>query len=544
MNNFNMLEINQKNETSDYKSLIFISLLCVLALYMQSINFDFFIFDDGAHIGQNKEFLNLNIKNLFHFLTTTKMSIVYFFWQIIGSIFGVDSPVPFRILNFIFHALNGLLIYKICYKRFIQNNFWLVTFITLFWWHPLQVESVIWISSFKGILSTTFALLSLLSILSSRPILISILFVFLSLTAKPSSIGIIPILYFIISFKNNKKNSEKIIFAAISSIIVIYFIFAYYQFSIKENNISEIYKLGPINYLSIGFVKTFDLIIGIFIPFKYSIDYGQDSISTLKNIYTHPFISTLKILTTTILLAGNIFFYLKNIKFKTEALLFLNFLISIIIISGLIPQSFHNVSIIADRYYYYPLAALTIFILSVFGKIKISNTNKTVAIILIALVFITSSLRINIWKSNKNLLIESLNQNNQSMISSMALAKIFYDEENYQSSELLFKKITSKFPENLEAHKYLLDIYARQMDYENGVIEYQKSLEIIGFPAPDITHLYYTLLRNLQRYNEAFDFIDSQQRRYPDIEQFDIDMKELKQLCIEKTEINCHFLNK
>jgi tetratricopeptide (TPR) repeat protein len=77
------------------------------------------------------------------------------------ELFGLNAGA-FHFVNALFHAANVLLLFVLLLR--LTNSLWPSAFIAaLFAWHPLHVESVAWIAERKDVLSTFFALLTLLA---------------------------------------------------------------------------------------------------------------------------------------------------------------------------------------------------------------------------------------------------------------------------------------------------------------------------------------------------------------------------------------------
>jgi len=77
------------------------------------------------------------------------------------ELFGLNAGAHHSV-NMLFHAVNAVLLLLLLFR--LTGALWPATFIAaLFAWHPLHVESVAWIAERKDVLSTFFALLSLLA---------------------------------------------------------------------------------------------------------------------------------------------------------------------------------------------------------------------------------------------------------------------------------------------------------------------------------------------------------------------------------------------
>ncbi|MGA2788910.1 MAG: hypothetical protein ABSF60_15425, partial [Verrucomicrobiota bacterium] len=77
------------------------------------------------------------------------------------ELFGMNAGAQ-HYVNVLFHTANAVLLLLLLFR--LTGALWPSVFVAaLFAWHPLHVESVAWISERKDVLSTFFALLSLLA---------------------------------------------------------------------------------------------------------------------------------------------------------------------------------------------------------------------------------------------------------------------------------------------------------------------------------------------------------------------------------------------
>ena len=77
------------------------------------------------------------------------------------TLFGMN-PGAHHFVNVIFHAANAALLFVLLFR--LTKKLWPCALVAaLFAWHPLRVESVAWVAERKDVLSTFFALLTLLS---------------------------------------------------------------------------------------------------------------------------------------------------------------------------------------------------------------------------------------------------------------------------------------------------------------------------------------------------------------------------------------------
>ncbi len=203
------------NNDRPKQTILMVLALCVITAiaYAQVGSFDFINFDDNKYVSDNSHVQTglswENIKWSFGFSD----SALEFYWHPLTwlslmldvEVFGLHAGGS-HIVNVIFHALNALFLFLVLKQ--MTGAFWRSAFVALlFAVHPLNVESVAWISERKNVLSTFFWMLCMLAYtayaktpdvkkylliflpfilgLLAKPMLVTLPFVFLLLDAWP-----------------------------------------------------------------------------------------------------------------------------------------------------------------------------------------------------------------------------------------------------------------------------------------------------------------------------------------------------------------------
>jgi tetratricopeptide (TPR) repeat protein len=144
--------------------LIALPLITLLA-YLPAIRGDF-IWDDDRHVSANRNLLDL--PGLAHIWLRPSSLPQYYpmthtsFW-LEYQIWAAD-PLGYHIDNVLLHIANSFLLWRLLKYLKIGGAALAATIFAL---HPIEVETVAWISERKNLLSTFFAFLSLLSYLKS-----------------------------------------------------------------------------------------------------------------------------------------------------------------------------------------------------------------------------------------------------------------------------------------------------------------------------------------------------------------------------------------
>ncbi len=137
---------------------------CTVFLYAPSVEYDFVNWDDPWYVLNNPLVKSWHPANLYKVATQVSVKnfapVTIFSYLVDHTLWGTWAG-GYHFTNILLHAANALLVYRLLWqlsgKRFIA-----FTAALLFAVHPIQIESVVWISSRKGLLSTTFILMSLL----------------------------------------------------------------------------------------------------------------------------------------------------------------------------------------------------------------------------------------------------------------------------------------------------------------------------------------------------------------------------------------------
>lgn len=148
-----------------FSGLIAASLLLVtMALYWPVLDQDFVYFDDPAYVLENREVhTGFAPSTVTWALSTDRMGtwhpLAWLSHAADWSLYGAD-PSGHHLTSVMLHALNAMLLFIVL--RRMTGSLGASAFVAfVFAAHPLNVASVAWIASRKGVLSTTFWLLTM-----------------------------------------------------------------------------------------------------------------------------------------------------------------------------------------------------------------------------------------------------------------------------------------------------------------------------------------------------------------------------------------------
>ncbi len=182
--------------------------LSILAIYWQVSQHEFVNFDDGRYIGDLKKYQGRPlIESVYRSFAITGLS----HWHPLTSLshrldvhlFGM-KPRYHLLTSVLLHILNCLLLFGVLYK--MTGVVWQSACVAaLFAVHPLNVESVAWVSERKNVLSTCFWMLTLLAYYqyTRKPLLsnylLTLMVYLLGLLAKPMLVTL-PFVFLLLDF--------------------------------------------------------------------------------------------------------------------------------------------------------------------------------------------------------------------------------------------------------------------------------------------------------------------------------------------------------
>lgn len=192
---------SRQQESLDSRPVAFyLALLSILA-FLPALG-NGFVYDDEGYILRNPNIGELTPGNLWTILTEPYFGNFHPLHHLLialqRALFGLN-PLGWHALSLLLHGLNTALLYRVLLRLGIGGAV-SVAGTALFAVHPLQAESVAWISEQKNLLSLLFVLLSLGAYLRARatgsllPWIGSLLAFFLALAAKVSAVALPPVL--------------------------------------------------------------------------------------------------------------------------------------------------------------------------------------------------------------------------------------------------------------------------------------------------------------------------------------------------------------
>jgi protein O-mannosyl-transferase len=388
-----------------------ILILSSIIIYSPIIFTGFFIWDDNA-VALSKEVRNFSFDGIKGLLLNFQVGLyhpVTTFSFMIDFAIGKGNPLVYHCTNILIHTFNSVLLFL--FLDDVLKNIkiaFLVSFIFVI--HPINIETVAWISSRKDLLSTFFMLLSLLyyskncSIkITLKHYLVLMCLISFSVFSKVQT-AFIPLLFLLLDYSKGRKLSLSVYLEKLPLFIPV--ILA------GIINLSAQKEYGYLNY-----GMDYSILEKVFLTFYSTSHYIFNSVIpvSLSVFYPYPFKpNDTFLLNDTILPLIFVVCCILAIKYKvwknkTILLGILWFLASISIAIGV---SWNRDHIIADKYSYF--SSIGVYLLLVFGLYQFKNKAVTFRWVLtggvlcyILFLFLISINRIELWNSPEKLFADA-----------------------------------------------------------------------------------------------------------------------------------------
>lgn len=502
-------------------------------MYSRFLSFGHISWDDPEMVFKNKAVQNFDLKALFTGQYVGNYIPVTMLFHSIGWLLFENSDLGHHLINILIHLLNGVLVYKLG-ARIFKNNIIDNAGAIIFLLHPLQVESVGWISELKNVLSTTFYLLSLLSYLNftegkKSAYLFSFIFFALGCLSK-SSVVVLPVVLIALDIFIHKKVQlnyflNKIPFLALAVVIGI--------INIKTQTAGQFINYShAFPYLQrggfAGYALLKYLVLFIF-PAKLSVIYPYPELKNTVFITGYVFIAVLAVL---------LIYFIKNKKDHLPWII-LFILLNLVLVLQFLP--FGEV-LYADRYMYIPIIGFAWLAGYFISKIK-----AQAPILLFSLLFIFSFLtfvRAGAWQNAITLYEDILKKYPTQFIALNSAGVESMRLNNDEKSLAYFNKAVKYAPRNYKGYYNRGLLYLKNNKPELAIKSFNQALELYDYPKAYVARAsaYYTLNDLPKAMNDANHVLEKENNNakahfvlgncYDDLNRLDEAMREYNK-CIE-----------
>lgn len=432
------------------KNAIFYFFVIGFLVYFNSL-FNGFVWDDWTNFLYNPHISDFSLNRIFG-SNAFNTGIYYrpFAMLYLALFFKIFSTEVFfyHFFQLLFHIGSVCLLFYL-FKKFINKN--LAFFLALiFLIHPIQVESVVWISDILVPLSFFFGILALVLSISKKQtplILLTTFFaLFISVFVRETGFIFFILIIYLQFFYLKRKFINLLLIQFIIGVIYLILRFGYgkvfFDYDFFTPFIDSSFTEKALNTPAVFFyyIKT------IIFPLNLAIN----QLWVVKNLDLFNFFLPIgAILIFVCFIIGVVLWTKKNNKSQFVILSFflLWFIFGILSLSPFTPLDLT----VADRYFYFPLAGL-LGVIGVFcNSLKIQNKNYKYLIgimltIIVVLLSFRTIVRNDNWKSYFNLVKHDIQIENNFNMQTMYGMLLVFENKDYKSALPYFLKSVEMFP--------------------------------------------------------------------------------------------------
>src|SRR3972149_11798820 len=502
------------------KAIVFIVIIGFI-VYFNAL-FNSFVWDDVS-IFQNPELLKgFNLiemfgNNRFNVLYYRPLSAAYFtlMFQTFESNYFI-----YHLFQIVLHLVNSVLVYLLL-KKFFKNP---IAFFSslIFLVHPVNVESVAYISSTNAILSAFFGLFALLLVaeksISNKKYIVIAFLIFCSLFSKETGFIFIALIFsYVILFE--RRNITYLTLATVIPAGMYIFL----------NSMRE-----PIRYSTTFFIPIQNLslpdrlinlpaIIMYYIKiFVFPLNMSINQLWVVNNIsFNNFFLYIFAILIIGGFLIWQFLLIRKHDKLYSKIFIFF---IAWIIIS-MIPylQIIPLQNTVADRWLYLPVVGFIGVISVIIQNIKVRNKNLIyigifISFLILFLFSVRTVFRNADWENKLTLYSHDIQHEDNYHIEDM-LGLALYEEKDYEQAIYHIKRSTQMDPRPALSYYQLGLIYGQMQDLKTAEMYLQKSIS----QDPNFDLPYFALAELTYKYKgpkEALPIINYLVKKFPDNETY------------------------
>jgi protein O-mannosyl-transferase len=347
----------------------------------------------------------------------------------------------------------------------------------LFGLHPMQVESVAWVSELKGELAAMFGLLGLwVHCRSGRRVVVALLFIAATLS-KPSAIVFPAIVLLVDRVLLRKKLGASVLLAALYSVPLLFF-------AIVTKHLQPNSELDFVPLLHQRLVVAADAIVfyvtKVLAPFHLAVDYGRTPRLVIEQTSSAWLACSSLIAVAGIGLVINGLVRPKALaQVPGRSLIYCGwgiFLASLAPVLGLVPFGFQSLSTVANRYLYVPFFGLSLILAGVLVRFRSTASSRRIAALYLTALAALSFQQAWRWRSTEALFSYTMSVNPRSYIGAFCIGDELMRSGRLDESVGWLQKSLALNPDNLNAVLTLGMAFVKESERARAIELYRSAL--------------------------------------------------------------------
>ena len=435
-----------------------------------------FIWDDDAYVHKNPVLTSPTaVKDIwFSYKTPQYYPLVFTSFLIEHALWGF-KPFGYHLVNLLLHIINALLVFTLVRKFSPKLAFFTAVIFAI---HPIQVETVAWITERKNLLGLLFFLLATLSYLrfeekkKKADYIASLALFTCALLSKSVAVCFVAVPLLYQWWKENRITLQKILvtlpFAAIGILSAVNTIYLeLYRVGAKWDT----WTLAPLGRLILSARILFFYAYKLLVPFRFIFFYPRWQVDA-GQWWQWLFLAAA---------VGLLVFLVKaRRRLGRGALaLFLFYIISIFPALGFFNVYPMKYSYVADHFSYLSTPALILLLAGAFSRIKTPKPLLPPLFIIMIIFLSVKALSLTAsYKDEMTLWLDTVKKNPDAWMAYNNLGILYKDQERIGESMAAYTKAIEINPEYENTYYNLGNLYIHLKQHHKAVEFYQKAIDL------------------------------------------------------------------
>jgi len=498
---------------------ILVIIVAAFLVFGVAVRYGFLEHDDDQNISHNPRLQTITTDGLTAFWEGSYLGlyipVTYTYWAAgvaLSHIGEPDNEVPyarpwiFHFGNILLHAINACFIY-ILLRRFGAKDMAALVGAMVFLLHPMQVEAVAWVSGAKDLLSTFFALTSMICYSAFLGVgspkgkgrypravtyLGALLLFCLAILAKPSTV-VVPAFLFMEDVFAARKVRWRAFLRVVPHLIAVGLLLVLSGASQTNEG-----PFPPVPYWLRPLVAGDSVLFylrQLFIPLHFAIDYGRRP-DLLLSDYVR-----LALATGPYILGAALLWQYHKGRFKVATAAYALFVVGLLPTLGFMQFAYAFFSLVCDRYAYLAMLGAAVLAASLF-QAKEHRLKVGITACLLLFLAVQSALLTRTWEIEASLFGHSIEVEPEGSVALVALSNDRANKGFWRDTIPLLERASAALPVWGRPYNNLGTTYLNLGNNEEAVVKYRMALKY--FPTYPLAHSNLcAALAGLGRYDEA-----------------------------------------
>lgn len=488
-------------------TLLFILTVTAAGLYT-CVTFDFVSLDDNVNVFRNPWLKRPLPEALTRFwqgpYESLYIPVPYTLWRLLAegttALYQsglLSSPLPpaiFHGLSLALHLCNCALVIGILSR--LLPGLWspVILGATIFALHPIQMETVAWISGLRDLVAYGFGLTAIWLLMVQNPakkrIALASVFFILAILSKPNAI-VLPLAAGLIWYAAGCLSGRwRWVVLGVWGLCLIPVV-AINKAQQLDGGLQFVPSFWQRPWIAWDAIATY--LSHIVWPFNLTPDYGRSPAYVMTQPWT-----VVGALTPLVPLGIWLGFGRK----KSLLCAYLFFLLCLGPTLGLISFQYQEFSTVSDRYAYLAMLGVGWFAAVLLGKLRWRPLSWGLVLSVFLSFSVLGRQQMGIWRDSMTLFSHGLRINPRSKIMAFSMGNLHYESGRYEEAEHFFRIVADEWPGLADVHLNLAVVYAASQRFDLALGEVEKTL-VLSPREGQALHLKGMVLSHLGRVQEA-----------------------------------------